>query len=192
MIALIDTVTPGDLRGFSEGDAFAGYVAGSFADLATIERDYPGHRFVSVTPDPDDVAEFCDCETGDLVAAQVIPWILRMHKGGIWRPGVYADAARLPEVLPDLARKLPRTLYRVWGADWNGEANVPEGWDAHQYENDKARDVDLSVCLDSFFPTLSPPKPKPAPVKPPAEEAYSARVTLVRKGADNKWAVDKL
>lgn len=184
MITLVDTVTPSADKAYENGDtAFAGYVGGYYADLPTIERDYPHHRFVSIAVNDSEDAEFCDCEQGDLSPGQVTAWIMRMHERGVWRPGVYASASTLESVLPTLSHRLPRAQYRVWGADWNGRRDVPNGWDAHQYaSNPDGRNVDLSVCLDSFFPRAKVGR-KRTRNSPAAAHAF---ITY----KDSKWTIE--
>ena len=152
MITLLDTVTPGALP---TGDyAYAGYVGGHWADAAEIKAKFPGHYFLSYAVAPGEVADFCDCEAGDFTPEQVIPFIREMHGKGIWRPGVYGSASTLSTLLPSVARALPRSMYRVIGASWNGQRTIPPAWDGHQYADHgpNGENYDMTVVRNDFFP----------------------------------------
>jgi len=152
MITMYDAVTAANIPMGAEAAAY--YVDGHFAN-GTAVRERKPKRLLSITVSGGD-ADCCDCETGDMTIAQAEEWVARMLAAGHYRPVVYADLDRwehqgLRSGLAKYGGKIRR-----WVAAYDNNANIPTGYDAHQYSTGN---VDKSVCLPDFFD--GPPKPLP-------------------------------
>lgn len=172
MITVLDTVTPSILP---KGNfAYAGYVGGHFPDVTGIRRMFPHAHVLSYAVHPDEKADFCDFEAGDFQAADVVPWVVKMHSQGVWRPGVYAalNSFETTSVLHDLGRRLPRDMYRLEYAEWNGQRVIRPGFDGHQYSDHgpQGQNFDMSVVKDDFFNNVK--HVKASMPKPLAEVKY--------------------
>jgi hypothetical protein len=140
--------------------AVAGYVAGYVSYPSLVERWYPDHHVLSITPNIYNHAEFLDVENGDAVPSQAGPWVREMLNAGVYRPGVYANHSTMPYVQESLRNEgLARSEYRLWVADWDGVAEVPEGFDAKQFYGTETGSWDYSVITPDFF---APAAPKPS------------------------------
>lgn len=192
-LTLIDTVTPGALAGFGTEDAFAGYVGGRWADLPVIERDYPHHYFVSIAIAANEKAEFADFEQGDFQSVpELITWLKEMHGEGVWRPGTYASGSVLEKILPEILRVIPRNNLRVWGALWDGNRNIPAGWDAKQYTSGPnaetgGRNIDLTVVREGFWPIHAQPAKRHIPHTVPRVWKSPVKATVTFDPANGHW-----
>ena len=163
---MADAVVVADLP---EGmDAYAGYVDGAWPTFAQVcHRFYPRAHCLSITARGGN-ARFADCESGDLTAREGVSWLrdrVPVAEGGLWtpqllrdrgiepewRPGLYFPVSWLADVvsaLRELAPRLQRTSYCLWGAHWIGHLTdtVPSGYDAMQEEADVSPGYDISVC----------------------------------------------
>lgn len=148
--------------------AVAGYIAGYVTYPMLLERYGTGRHVLSITPNVDNHAECLDVETGDASAPEAGPWVRQMLNAGIKRPCVYAQLSRMSNVRESLdAAGLSRDSYRLWVALWDGEHDVPYGYDAKQfYGTMDPTGWDFSVISDDFFADVpAPHPPKPQPVK---------------------------
>lgn len=156
-ITMYDSVTVSTIPG--NATAVAGYVDGLFDNFGALVAAFPHAHHLSITVTPGVGAACCDCEVGDLSVGEAIGWVQFALDGGIWRPCVYANADRwenqgLRGALAHYGNRIRR-----WIAAYPGTgANVPAGYDAHQYsDNALGRNLDASVCRDDFFGS-APPK----------------------------------
>ena len=158
-LSMFDNISAGSIPANCE--ACAGYVDGSWPDFPAMVSRFPNlakiGRVVSIATSPNDIARILDKEKGNPASVQdCVAWVKRMVAHGIYKPGVYSDleAGDMGAVAQALASSgLKRSQYTLWLADWNGVANVPGGYDAHQY-TDKAGPNDESICLETFFPPV--------------------------------------
>lgn len=166
LITMYDSVTvstvPHDAR------AVAGYVDGRYRSFdPLVHLFYPRAHCISITV-LGGTAEVLDVEPGDVRPQHAAGWVKRMLALGHWRPCIYASLSTMPEVIANLnAAGLHRTQYRLWVADWTGVPHIPAGYDACQY-TDRAmgRNLDASLCADSFWKTAPPAKKPVKPRKP--------------------------
>ena len=171
-ITMFDSISPSAIPSLASTshDAVAGYVDGRWADFAELERRFPKDHHLSIAVTSADNADCLDIETGDAVAWQAPGWVRRQHARGVARPVLYANLSTMPSVISALNDAgLSRQSYRLWAAHYTYDLAVAnkeleQGYDAVQW-TDKAqgRDLDESVCKDSFFQQVAPPKPKPRP-----------------------------
>lgn len=155
MIRLYDSIRVSDVKrvASTQGAAVAGYVDGTWADYTAMVSAFPHDRHLSIAARPSDDADCLDVETGDAKPQDVPAWALRQHHRGVWRPVVYASTNVWPQIEEELRKaNLPGVFVRRWLASWNGQADVPAGYDAHQFtDRANGQNVDESVCLDDFF-----------------------------------------
>ena len=136
------------------------YTDGNTANGAAVHAHVPHAKaYLGITVHGG-IADCCDCEVGDMTVAQAEAWVKERLAAGAHRPCVYANASRWANegLLSGLAAYGSRI--RRWVAAYPGTgANVPSGYDAHQYDDHaNGIDLDASVCLANFFdPPASPP-----------------------------------
>lgn len=154
MLTLYDAVTAENIPADAEYAAY--YTDGRFANETAIRARCPHATLLSITVTPTVGADCCDCETGDLTAAQAEAWVRESLAAGHYRPVVYADASNWSSGLAAALEKYGSQIRR-WVADYNDEPSIPSGYDAHQYSTGN---VDTSVCADDFFAAKPKPEPK--------------------------------
>lgn len=155
-ITMYDSVNPQALP--AGGDAYAGYVDGAFNDFARIRERFPKAHLLSITVFASVDADCLDIETGDATPDQAPSWVRRQHARGLAEPCLYANASTMPSVIAALDRAgIHRSEYRLWVAKYDGIAVIPAGFDAKQYEERRAQDIDVSVCAEDFFGPAHPP-----------------------------------
>lgn len=153
-LTLFDAVTADNLPAGAVHVCF--YTDGTYANEAAVKARCPHATYLSITV-KGGVADCCDCEQGDLTPAQAEAWVQARLKEGAFRPVVYAsqDTWENQGLLKGLAAY--GSKIRRWVAAYPGTgANVPSGYDAHQFSDGN---YDTSVCLSNFFD--GPPKPLP-------------------------------
>lgn len=158
-VIMYDSIAPGAPP--ANARAVAGYVDGHWPSYAVLLSRFTNRYCLSITA-LGGIADCLDVEKGDATVAQVAPWVRSMLHRGVWRPCIYANASTMPAVRRALSQ-FPRSSYRLWVAAYPGTgANVPEGFDAHQYTNHgpHGENVDISACLDTFFPAPPPAPPR--------------------------------
>lgn len=174
------------------------YADGQFNNLAAGRAHCPHAEVLTITVIPANTGECCDCEVGDLTVAQAETWVVERLAAGVYRPCVYADADRwenqgLASALAGYGSRIRR-----WVAAYPGTgANVPVGYDAHQYATGE---LDTSVCLADFFD--GPPSPPPVVKQASAEVQVSlpegttgtlrAMLTLRATGSGGAWTVHEM
>jgi hypothetical protein len=162
-LRMLDSVTPGNLP--PGADAYLGYVDGHWANAAAVKAKFPGKPVLTMAVFASSDAEGADCETGDMMPAQIPPWVLRQRRRGVARPVVYASASVMPEVLRQLTLSgIARGDVRLLSAHYTtrhicGPATcaypgVP-ACDGTQWRDNAlgagGSQVDESVLLDDFF-----------------------------------------
>lgn len=164
-LLMLDSIEVSQFKGL-KFDALAGYVPpSSWPDYQLECIDYPAlakiHRIESITPSAFDDASIIDCENGDATPPEVPAWVDRQLARGVWRPGVYASLSAWDGgLLPALAHYDAKI--RRWVADWTFSFAFSVSWaDAQQYTDRYAgRNIDGSICKDTFFPAVAQPTPK--------------------------------
>lgn len=155
-----DSVSP---AGMQKGNSvYAGYGAGSFADMTEIKTLFPGKLYLEITPfvGPGDCL---DIETGDAVPADAKTFIDQWHKVNTVKPVIYANASTMPAVKTALA-SVPRTSYFLWVALWDGNPSIPAGYDAKQYSSTPG--YDSNTFDDVMWPAAVPAPPVLHPAAP--------------------------
>ena len=130
--------------------AVAGYVGGLYPTFRALLQRFPHAKHLSIAINAAEVADCLDVETGDATPGEAPDWVRRekAHR----KPWVYANASTMPAVIAALDRAgLHRNEYYLWVADYNGVAQIPNGYDAKQYEERKAADIDLSVVRSGIL-----------------------------------------
>lgn len=182
---MFDTVTVKEVPSFANTahDAVAGYVDGRFDNIAAMTAAFPKAHHLSIAVRSTDVADCLDIETGDSTPSRAAFWVELARAHGIWRPCLYANRSTMPAVIANLrAHGIARPQVRLWVADWTFAPHIPAGFDACQW-TDKAlgRNLDESLCLESFFKA-------PAPAKHGPDGVANARVHL--DFGTGGWAID--
>lgn len=159
MIHMYDTVTVAEVPSFANtsADAVAYYVDGRFADERQVLAHDPKARHLSIAVRASDVADCLDIENLDATPAEAPAWWHDATLHGVWRPCLYASLSAMSEVVAHMARAgIHRTSYRLWVAHYDDVPVVPQGYDAKQYtDHALGRNLDASVCLDTFFSDLA-------------------------------------
>jgi hypothetical protein len=175
-LVMYDSVTPANLP--SGGDAYLGYVDGRWATYAEVKARFPTARHLSLAVFPQDDAEGCDCENGDLTPGQVPSWVRRQMTRGQWRPVVYASASVMNSILGGLAAAgITRSQVRLLSAHYEAGKHIcaPAACGYPQADGTQWTDeahgvngtlVDESVLAGDFFDAVPPPPPPP-PAGPP-------------------------
>lgn len=184
MFVMFDTVTVSQVPSLANTsrDAVAGYIDGRFKDEAELVHAFPHAHHLSIAVFASDDADCLDIETGDAQPEQAPGWYLRQVKRGVWRPCLYANRSTMPAVESTMAQAgIHRELFRLWVADFTDTPHLPAGFDACQWtDHALGRNLDESLCLDSFFP--APRVPAPAPRK------ATARITFDEH--TRGWGID--
>jgi len=166
-IQMFDTTTP-DAVPTGDVQAVAGYVGGHWPTYARLVQEHPQAHHLSIAVNAHEDAECLDVEAHDASPDEVPAWVMRQQARGVHCPVVYASVSAMPLVLAALAHAgIDRSRVRVWTAHYTGHAHLCTAAcgfgfrgtaDATQW-TDRARDrnLDESVCVDSFFGTPPPP-----------------------------------
>jgi hypothetical protein len=140
--------------------AIACYRNGDTANEHQARLRFPHARILPISVTGAVPCECYDIERGDYTPDHV-PELLRLalHEG-ITRPCFYASLSVMPEIHQQLkSTGIPRTRIRLWVAYYNGNADLPAEYDAHQFTNRAlGRNLDESICSDTFFAPASLPK----------------------------------
>ena len=153
--------------------AYAGYVDGAWPSFGAVcRRFYPRAHCISITVLGGN-ARFCDCEAGDLTVLHAAEWLaarVSVEHGGLWtpraaaakhiapqwRPGIYFPVSLTNELhtaLAQVAPRLQRTAYCLWGAHWvtDPPAVLPADLDALQYRAEVSPGYDMSIIGPRFL-----------------------------------------
>jgi len=134
------------------------YIDGIFANRARVAARCPKAKLFGITVSGRTGADVfaCDCEPGDLSAAEAEAWVAQQVKLGVPLVCVYASLDTwtqrgLLAVLAPYGHRIKR-----WVADFNNIPAIPSWADADQFADPGP--VDLNVALANFFePDLPPP-----------------------------------
>ena len=150
--------------------AVAGYVGGSWPTFPIEVHRFPHAHHLSIAVNAGEDAECLDIETGDATPAEAPAWFRRQTARGVKRSCFYTQRSRVNELVAVLNHAgIHRDEYRLWVAGYlnsrrphfPGPADgLVTHADACQYD-DKAlgRNLDVSICEDSFFGLVPPPHP---------------------------------
>lgn len=176
MFTMYDSVNLNEIP--AEPHAVAAYINGEYANYEEAKKRFPHARILRISVTGlNTVADAYDIETGDYTADHVPSLYKLAHYAGVWRPCFYAQ---LSGVMPAVKKALntvvaAREDVRLWVAYYNDTAELPAGYDAHQFTcTALGRNLDESLCASTFFQAA-----KPAPVvevKP--AEPWRAEVTV--------------
>ena len=173
MWAMYDSTTVDAIP--ASANAVAGYVGGSWPTFETLVARWPHARHLSIAVNASQNAECLDIETGDAMPDDAPAWFHRQRARGVAKPVFYADAETMPIVIHVLETLgIKRAEYRVWDAHYTYVPHISVGSDATQW-SDRAldRNLDESLCADSFFGV--PPAPNPLDVlELPEREAVNS------------------
>ena len=165
MITMYDTIPDSVGQIPADAQAVAGYVDGWYVSFPLlVERFASQAHCLSIAVHPNDDAACLDVEPGDATVGDAPAWVDRQLARGQWRPCVYASQSSWED--DGLYGLLAgyETRIRRWVAAYPGTgANVPSGYDAHQYADvgPHGENYDTSVCRDDFFPSKPTPPPDP-------------------------------
>jgi hypothetical protein len=162
MFVMYDSVT---LAAVPAGPhAVACYRNGLYANEEQARRLFPHARILPISVAG---AVECDCydiETGDYSPSDVPELLSVALHARVWRPCFYANLSTMPRVVEQLrSTGVRRDSYRLWVAYYNGHTDLPVEYDAHQF-TDRAlgRNLDESICRDTFFAPVKHVDPTPA------------------------------
>lgn len=165
MFVMFDTVNVTAVPSFAntDRDAVAGYIDGRFNDFHQLAATFPHAHHLDIAVRASDDATCLDIEAGDARPDQFPDWFLRQSKRGVWRPVGYCNLSTLPELLAAIHRAgIHRELVRLWVAHFTGTPHLEPGSDATQWtDHALGRNLDESLCLDTFFPAARPAAPAP-------------------------------
>ena len=150
-----DSVSP---LGMQAGkDVYAGYGRGTFTNISSVEADFPGKKYVSISPYVTTGVDCLDIETGDAVPSDAPAFVHSWVRVNTTKPLLYANGSTMPYVENALnAAGIPRVNYGLWVAAWDNDPVIPGGFDAIQYASTYNYDA------DSFDSSLFVPTPPPA------------------------------
>lgn len=165
---MYDSTTAGDCP--ADGDLYAGYTAGEWADYGDMVRLFPGKQHVRI-----DVSAFggpadvLDVETGDATPDQAPGWVNRQHANGVPLPAVYCNRGNEDAVAAALqAAGVPTTAAVLWLATGGDAYTGP--WEVRGYRIVAVQDrtsvqtgghYDAStVYADDWMPTTAAPLPQ--------------------------------
>jgi hypothetical protein len=159
MLTLYDAVTAANLPADAKYVCY--YTDGRYANETAVKKRCPHATYLSITT-RGGVADCADCETGDLTVLQAEAWVASRLAAGAHRPCVYASQSRWENEGLKTGLAKYGSKVRRWVAAFPGSgANVPAGYDAHQW-SDGGGKLDTSICLSDFFDSPAPP-PEPDP-----------------------------
>lgn len=184
MIRMFDAITVGNIP--KDAQAVAGYVGGRWPTYATLVRDWPKAKHLSIAVASYQDADCLDVEQGDATNETAKRWVKRQLDRGVKKPVIYTSVSNVRALLSSLAQVgVKRSDIKLWTAHYTFHEHLcgpecgfgmPTRADATQW-TDRAlgRSLDQSICSDSFFGVPPAPKPKPRPKLKPY------RVEQVRK-----------
>ena len=176
MLTMYDSVSVGQIP--ADAQAVAGYVGGNWPTYSSLERLHPDAHKLSIAVNAGEDADCLDVETGDATPADAPAWVRRQLARGVWRPCLYANASTMPAVVHALAQGgIARREIRLWVASYTGYPHIPNGYDACQWTNTAlGRNLDASLCSDTFFAPTNKPPHRPARRRRPSIPAPHPKV----------------
>lgn len=156
------------------GDAYAGYVGGSWPTYKAVCSRFPGVPVLSIAVNAQEDADCLDMERGDASLTDFPVWQERQRRRGVTRPCGYTSQANLGTFKLVLAQaSIVRTSVRAWSAHYTGSkphicsptsCNAAMVCDGTQWaSNDR---YDTSQLVDSFF-SLPHVHPSPTATEEP-------------------------
>ncbi|MBV9839353.1 MAG: hypothetical protein JO156_14665 [Solirubrobacterales bacterium] len=169
-VQMFDSTTVGEIPG--DAPAVAGYVGGFWPTYLRLLQNFPRAYHLSIAVNSGEDAECLDIERGDATPYDAPGWVRRQMARGVRRPVLYASVSTMNEVVAAIASDgINAGEVRLWTAHYTGSPHIcgPQncgyglrvGADATQWtDRALARNLDESLCGDSFF---GPPPPPPDP-----------------------------
>lgn len=174
MIVMFDSVDLTQIP--TDPQAVAGYTSGSWPTYPELVRrfDRSDTRVVSIAVSAEHDAEVLDVEPFDARNSDAVNWYRRQAaKNPVFWPAFYSDLDNMPSLLRVLAAAgISRSEYRVFTAHYTYKPHLcgPQCGlsattaDATQWSDHAlGRNLDESLCAESFFAPRSTPKPPPVP-----------------------------
>lgn len=139
----------------ADGDLYAGYDDGYYADATAMQARFPTKRIIKVTAfATDNEGDVIDCETGDATPAQVPGWLTRRRATGA-DPSVYCSELGINGIAAVeracVAANVHFDRAHWWRANYNGKALLEIGESAHQWID--TGPYDMSVVAD-YWPGI--------------------------------------
>jgi hypothetical protein len=169
-VQMFDSTTVGEIP--ENAPAVAGYVGGFWPTYLRLVQMFPRAYHLSIAVNSGEDGECLDIERGDATPGDAPVWVRRQLARGVRRPVLYASVSSMGEVVAALESDgIQRSEVRLWTAHYSGYSHLcgaencgyglRASADATQW-TDRAlgRNLDESLCSDSFF---GPPPPPPDP-----------------------------
>lgn len=188
MLTMYDSIDVAEIP--ANAQAVAGYTGGQWPTFKELAKAFPKAKRVSIAIRSADNGEILDIEAGDASVGDAAPWFHRQQARGVKRPGFYTSLSNVNLLVQALEQhSIHRADYRLWSAHYTAAPHIcgpSEGIgtyaDATQYyDRALGRNLDVSVCADSFF---APPKPA---AYLPADERRWAAEWDVRAKQHGPW-----
>ena len=124
----------------------------TFSVVREVFPDLPIDHILTVTTGSEPGARICDCELGDDTPWSAALWAYGETQAGR-RPTIYAQWANYWSVVEALAYYGLEFVRDVdyFGAWWNDDPSVYEGWVAHQYYRESEFTFDMWVAIPSWL-----------------------------------------
>jgi hypothetical protein len=165
---MYDSTTAGDCP--SDGDLYAGYVDGVFADFGDMVRLHPGKRYVRISVSAfGGPADMLDVENEDATPEQAPGWVNRMRASDVLLPAIYCNRGNEDEVAAALeGAHIPTTAVVLVVATLDGTETGPvtvRGYRVVACQNrgpaQTGGHYDASVVYaDDWMPTTAAPLPQ--------------------------------
>jgi hypothetical protein len=188
MFTMYDSVTETEIP--KEPHAVAAYINGDYANYEACKKLFPRARLLTISVTGDVVADCYDMEKGDYPNDKAAELYRTAKNGGVWRPCFYAQlSGNMPAVKASLntVQGIVRDDVRFWVAYYNGLADLPAGYDAHQFTKSAlGRNLDESICADTFFKPAD--KAVDVPVSEPVKVPINLDVSLTYDPHTDSWS----
>jgi hypothetical protein len=192
MFTMYDSTTEDQIP--KEPHAVAAYINGKYENYDRCKQLFPHARILRLSVTGDVVADGYDMEKGDYQNDEAGKLYKIAKDAGVWRPCFYAQlSGNMPAVKKALNTVIAvRDDVRLWVAYYNRASDLPSEYDAHQF-TDRAlgRNLDESICADTFFQPAKVTPDTPAQVTAEAEAVVDvedkAELTFNRKSG--AWSV---
>ena len=142
------------------GNAYAGYLDGSYANFAQVKAGHPQAHLIGIAVRAGDDGDALDVEPGDAAIPQAPGWVGRQHARGAARPIVYVSAGNAQQMINTLTGAgINRPTYRLWAAHYGSGPHIcgpstcryPQA-DATQFTSKAlGESLDESLVADDFF-----------------------------------------
>lgn len=165
---MYDSTTAGDCP--RDGDLYAGYIDGRYADYGAMVQDFPDRGHVRISVDASgSAADVLDVENGDATPAQAPGWVGRQRALGTARPTLYCNRGNegaVDQALHDAGVAAGDAAF--WIATLDG--TMVSGATAHGYpivacqsegSAQTGGHYDRSVVFDAAWPGAAAPAPQP-------------------------------